>query len=320
MAEQPGEKPPAEGNERKAEKPFEGEQPLMPFYERSEIIRSTLGIAETVGNWKKIMMLVTDAPKLPEQSGVDEVSKQHLRSMYGDMERRVGPLRNGLNLLVTYDLEKRHVDVTLKDGVLRELAQFVSLRRHYDDAWKDDPLATERIEAYFVPYVENTEREKLALAASGILLQFQYDVLDDAGVDGSPIILSTSAQSIARGAIRNRVTMASVYACIEGTAVSRDPTKLKQFMVLCGFKEAELKEGDIDACKLLLGFLLKNKKSIDLQAKLRAEGNADALTVAEAMEATTGLPAGAELSRELVSSFADMAKFQIPDMRNYVDK
>ena len=240
MAEQPGEKPPAEGNERKAEKPFEGEQPLMPFYERSEIIRSTLGVDDTVGNWKKIMTLVTDAPKLPEQSGVDEVSKQHLRSMYGDMERRVGPLRDALNLLVTYDLEKRHVDVTLKDGVLRELAQFVSLRRHYDDAWKGDPLAPEKIEAYFVPYVENTEREKLALAASGLLLQFQYDVLDDAGLsepgkERSPIILSTSAQSIARGAIRNRITMAKVNACIDGGAVTTDELEVKQFIVLSGF-------------------------------------------------------------------------------------
>ena len=114
--------------------------------------------------------------------------------------------------------------------------------------------------------------------------------------------------------------MANVNACIEGGAVTTDESKLKQFMVLCGFKEAELREGDIDACKLLVGFLLKNKKSIDLQAKLRTEGNVDALTVAEALEATTGLPAAGELSRELIGSFADMAKLQLPDLRNYVDK
>jgi len=296
--------------------------PKEPAYlKNAEGIREALGIsddAETPERWKSFLDLINTQLKSPEESTMRGLVRQELDRQYTTLMKEREDLAKALLAVLSFVENKKKLTPVYREAVLRSLARFIDKRALYNHIWEGTVPSGTELPEYLVSYIETSENERFAIRTSEFILPIQYDVLEDAKIDASPRILAPQANEIVVRAVRRRMRMQYVLSCLnEGGTLSASNEPFEQFMQAAGYQS--FSQEDINAARLLIGYIAKNKKKIDDYVSI--SGNPiESLTIADALECCANVSIAGEFIKEIAIRAPGILEGRMPDLRSFTKK
>lgn len=294
---------------------------LPPYMEQAEDIRIALEVEETGERWKTLLSRVNTLPRDPSESKGNRALLLDLEHQYRSLLNERLQLAEALLAVAKLAKEKYPVSPVHRQAVLRSLARYLDSLHVYDHLLQGTiPTGTSLPES-LAPYVRTHEEERFAVRTAETLLPFQYDVLQDAKVDASPRTLSPLSTEIAVAAVRRRLRMHSVIACLDegGHALKQSDEPYGAFLRAAGY--TEWTRDDLNATRLLIGHLAKHLDDIETFAGISGqEGGVKALSIAEALECCSGMQAAGKVTKEIARQIPLLLTGQFPDARAFTEQ
>lgn len=266
------------------------------------------------------MELIRTNPPTPEDSKVNDVMKGELELKYADVEKRRYETTNAFLGLIALIQNNKPVSDLHRAAIIRSLARYVDARSTYDALWKGEIPRSQDLPEYLSPYVRTPEDEEFVLKGTEMILPLQYDVARAAQLTESPSQLEGRASEILVSAVRMRLSMRYVEACIQETALVKDNAPFTQLLEATGYAKPQGAESypqeDIDAMRLVVGFLLKNRDALQRYANITGSGNIADLTIADALESSISAYPLGSFAQEIAKRAPEILRGNIPDLRD----
>lgn len=307
---------PQESQDKKAD------APRQEYLREAERLRTKLLPQETEAKWQKVLDLVANPPTLNEDK-LDPLKHAAALGLQKEMHETWLTASKALNAATAILQGKsetvKDLDDVQKKTVLRHVAKYLQARQQFERIvfGKDDVLLTPLL----APFVELNEEELAAEKITDRLLPLQYDVKRNLSLPGIPKEIANRAPVILLSAMRQKLKANALETIVK--AIQTDPGNddaHKKFLVLSGFGEKEMTPENINAVKLLAGYVAKDWKNVETFLQTSEYKTLDTLPIDQALLCLNSFGAGAALQEIATQTSIMLRSGSMPDMGKILEK
>ncbi|MDB4978221.1 MAG: hypothetical protein JWM56_407 [Candidatus Peribacteria bacterium] len=306
------------------QQPATAKDKVPDYMKNSELIKGALGIDDTPENWKNILDRVRMPLAKPETSALKSaVVQMELNRKYMQTESL---RRDAASLILAVQAlaeDKKIVTPVHKRTTMRYLARYLDARDAYERLGKWKQALPSEFPLYLTEFVRDESSSGLVLQGTDAILRMQYDVKDKIGIEDSPQVLVSRSNEILVNAKNRRISMFTILNCLNGIELKKEDQPYVDFLQLSGYytpgSTPEPSKEDINATKLIVGYIAKNLQTIETVAN--TEGvKVEQLTIVDALECCLSAHPLAELASEVQAHISGVSVWNAPDLREVSKK
>ncbi|MBT3598380.1 hypothetical protein HN512_00920 [Candidatus Peregrinibacteria bacterium] len=294
------------------------EDNTFDIFESAEILRSNLNIDDTPENWLAFIEDFATPPRNPSANDNSDHFQTDLVERYRQLDIRMTKIGNIL-IYVKREIDAgEDISIPVANAVKRNMAQYLEDRYIYHCMIDGTVPTSVDVPEYLGSYLDVSEEERMALSLSSVVLPLQYDVASRAQLTKTPVELSYFAEEILLNLVKRRISMRYILNCLDSSNnVKSDNESITQLLEICNF--SDITNDDIEAAKLIVGYLGKNIENIRSHVQLSEINTVEEMTVGDALECCVHTIGFSEIANELVRSGRSFFQGEMPDVRESLD-